>query len=96
MRSTSGRTAWTCSSGVHHLDDDGQVPGQPEEVRLVKDRSGTEPGHALQHGCAGQMPRPEQLEQRHGQGLAVPLVRLPDEDPHQDLLALDPSHGATP
>jgi hypothetical protein len=36
---------------------------------------------------------PEPLEQCDGQGLVVPLVRFANEDPDQNLFAIQNSHG---
>ncbi len=78
---------------VHDLDDEREVGREPEEARLVDDRIGPEAGDAPQHRRAGQALRAEQLEQRHGERAPLPAIRLADEDPHEHLLAFDPSHG---
>jgi hypothetical protein len=82
--------------GIDDLDYDGKVLREAEQVHLVQHGVGTEPGDALNDGGAGEVFRSEQLEERRVQRAPLPLVRLTNEDPHQDLFAFDHPHSRPP
>src|SRR5438552_18524833 len=59
----------------------------------MEDAAGAEPGHAVKDRGAGEPLAPETLEKRHREGLVMPAVRFSDEDPRQELLAVQNPHG---
>src|SRR5262249_12737200 len=79
--------------GIDDLDDQREVCGELQDAGGVQDRIRAKASHAAQDGGAGQMLRPEQLDQRGVERSPLPLVAFADEDPPDDLLALDPSHA---
>ncbi len=79
---------------VNDLDDDGQVLGEPQDVRRVQHAPGAEAGHRVEDGRPGEALLAQPLQERHGERLVMPFVRLPDEDPHQDLFAVEDAHDA--
>src|SRR5262249_4632910 len=79
--------------GVDDLDDQREIGGELQDPRGVEDRVRPEPRDAAEHGRPGQVLRPEQLEQRGHERAPLPAVALADEDPHQDLVAVELSHG---
>src|SRR5207237_8232315 len=75
--------------GLHDLDDERQIERQPQHLVGVHHARRPEPGHPAQHGRAREPPGAQLLEQRLVQWLAVILVALADEDPHQGAFALE-------
>src|SRR5439155_23828513 len=72
---------------LHDLEDQRQVEGQPQHLVGVHLAARAEARDAAQHRGAGQSLLAKLLEQRLVQGLAVVLVALADEDPHERALA---------
>src|SRR6266516_2768795 len=75
---------------LHDLEDQRQVEGQPQHLVGVHLAARAEARDAAQHRGAGQSLLAKLLEQRLVQGLAVVLVALADEDPHERALAVKP------
>ena len=82
--------------GVDDLDDQRQVLGQLQQVGRVDDAARAEAGEAPQHGGPREALLAQALDQRVGEGLAVPAVALADEDAHQPLLAVEDAHAQLP
>src|ERR1700688_1010093 len=61
-------------------------------MRAVEDAAGAEPGDAVKDRRAGEPFAAETLEERHRERLVMPAVRFPDEDPRQELLAVQDPH----
>ena len=59
----------------------------------MDDRVRAEARSALEDGGAGKALGPEHLEQGQVERPPLPLVALSEEDPHEDLLPVDPSHA---
>src|SRR4029450_7788360 len=81
--------------GVDALDHERQILGQPQDVRRVDHGIRAESGDAPHDGRAGEASGPEQLDERGEERPPAGTVGLPDEHAHQDLLAVDLSHGYT-
>ena len=81
--------------GVDDLDHDRQVLGQPQDARRVQAGIGAETLDAAQDGRAGEALLANALDDCLVQGLAVPRVRLADEEPQELALTLE-LHSALP
>ena len=80
---------------VDDLDHHRHVLGEAEDPRGVEVRVGAEALDAAQHGCTGKTLRPDALDDRLVERLAVPRVRLADEEPQELSFALQ-LHSARP
>ena len=74
---------------VHDLDQDRKILRQAEDPRRVQPRVGTESFDPANDGRACQALRADALDDRLVERLAVPRVRLADEEPEKLPLALE-------
>jgi Resolvase, N terminal domain len=78
---------------VDHLDEDGKVGREVDEVRRVDDAGRPEARDAAHNRRTREALTAETLEQRSVQRLVMPGVAVADEDPDEGLLPVEYAHG---
>jgi len=80
------------AGGVHDLYDDGQVLGQVLDGGRPHHAGVPEAHASLEDGRSGEALLTEEVEKLTVERAAVDHLGFPEEDPHEHLLAVDPTH----
>src|ERR1043166_6255270 len=81
--------------GVDALDDQRKIDGEAQDLVAVQPRGGPEAQDGAAYRRSGVVPLPEEAHDRLVERLALPLVALPDVNPHEDTLSDQAVHVAS-
>lgn len=79
-------------SVVDDFDDHRKVSGQVDDVGRMDHAAGAESGHSMENGGAGETLSTQPFEQRSIKWLMMPLFFFAEEDPDDEVFAIQNAH----